>query len=97
MQNDIKPVPGAASDKAIPQAGQAMVVPSENALPNESVENAKTGGRIMTVAFAADETRPQELHGAVNYQKTTADPGQTPGFVAYTDLTRPKNTTAINS
>lgn len=74
-----------------------MVVPAEQALPNESMENARQGGRISTKAFEADETRPQELHGAVNYQKATADPGAAPGFVAYTDLTKPKNTGPINS
>ena len=97
MQNDVKPVPGQKTEGAVPQAGQAMVVPADKALPNESMENARQGGRIYTVAFAADETRPQELHGAVNYQKWTADPAQTPPFIAYTDLTVPKNTSAINA
>lgn len=95
MQNDVKPVPGTSTEKAIPQAGQTMVVPAENALPNESVENARQGGRIYTKQFEADETRPQELHGSVNYQQTTADPGAKPPFVEYTDLTRPR--TAIRN
>lgn len=104
MQNDVKPVPGQATDKAIPQAGQRMVVPAEKALPNEAHEPAtgvqdsdgRAGGRIMTTAFATDETRPQELHAAITYQERTADPGAKPPFVAYTDLTVPKNTTPID-
>lgn len=104
MQNDVKPVPGQATDKAIPQAGQTMVVPAEKALPREAHEPAtgvqdsdgRSGGRIFTKTFEADETRPQELHGAVEYQKQTADPGAKPAFWAYTELTRPKNTKPID-
>lgn len=104
MQNDVKPVPGKATDKAIPQAGQRMVVPAEKALPNEHHEPAsgvqdsdgRAGGRIYTQMFAEDETRPQELHGAVEYQKRTADPGAKPGFIPYTDLTAPKNTSPLD-
>ena len=88
MQNDIKPVPGKATDSALPQAN--MVVPAENVLPRTSEENARQGGSIFTKAFAADETRPQELHGSVQYQKDTADPGAVPKFVVYTDLTKPR-------
>jgi hypothetical protein len=90
MQNDVRPVPGPASQKAIPQAGQAMVVPAVNELPNESTEDARQGGRIFTQGFETDETRPQDLHGAVAYQQATADPGKKPAFVAYTDLTQPR-------
>lgn len=104
MQNDIKPVPGQATDKAIPQSGQTMVVPAEKALPNEAHEPAsgvqdsdgRAGGRIFTQPFAPDETRLQELHGAVEYQKRTADPGAKPPFIPYTDLTVPKNTSPID-
>lgn len=104
MQNDVKPVPGQATDKAIPQAGQRMVVPAQKELPNEMHEPAtgvqdsdgRAGGTIFTQPFAADETRLQELHGAVEYQKRTADPGRKPPFVAYTDLTAPRNTTPID-
>jgi hypothetical protein len=92
MQNDIKPVPGNATDKAIPQAGQAMVVPAVPEIPGTVEENAKTGGRIFTQGFEQDETRPQDLHGAVAYQQATADPGKTPQFIAYTDLTTPRST-----
>ena len=90
MQNDVKPVPGPSTNKAIPQA--TMVVEAENVLPNENTENARQGGRIETQGFEADETRPQDLHGAVAYQQATADPGAKPSFVAYTDLTRPRGT-----
>lgn len=90
MQNDIKPVPGGATPSEIPQAH--MVVEAENVLPNENTENARSGGQIFTKSFAEDETRPQDLHGAVAYQQETADPGSKPPFVAYTDLTRPRGT-----
>lgn len=104
MQNDVKPVPGQATDKAIPQAGQRMVVPAQNELPREAHEpqsgtsdsDGRSGGTIFTQPFAADETRPQELHGAVEYQKRTADPGAKPAFWAYTELTTPRNTTPID-
>ena len=104
MQNDVKPVPGQATDKAIPQSGQKMVVPASKALPREAHEpqsgvgdsDARGGGSISTVAFSADETRPQELHGAVEYQKRTADPGAKPAFWDYTRLTQPRNTTPID-
>lgn len=104
MQNDVKPVPGQATDKAIPQAGQKMVVPAEKALPREAHEPAtgvqdsdgRAGGRIFTKTFAEDETRPQELHAAITYQEQTADPGAKPPFWPYTDLTVPKNTTPID-
>jgi len=104
MQNDVKPVPGQATDKAIPQSGRRMVVPSENELPREAHEPAtglqdsdgRSGGSIYTAEFAEDETRPQELHGAVEYQKVTADPGAKPSFWAYTELTKPRNTTPID-
>ena len=92
MQGDIKPVPGPATDKAIPQSGQTMVVPAVPEIPGTAEENAKTGGRIETKPFEADETRPQDMHGAVKYQQTTADPGGTPKFYAYTDLTTPRST-----
>lgn len=104
MQNDIKPVPGQGTEKAIPQAGQRMVVPAQKELPREAHEpqsgvgdsDARGGGTIFTQPFAADETRPQELHGAVEYQKRTADPGAKPAFWSYTQLTQPRNTTPID-
>jgi hypothetical protein len=88
MQNDVKPVPGPATPSAIPQAHQ--VVAAENELPNEAMEDARGGGEISTKGFEADETRPQDLHGAVAYQQATADPGAKPKFIAYTDLTKPR-------
>lgn len=65
----------------IVEAGEAQT-------PGTVEENAKTGGRIYTAGFSEDETRPQELHGALQYQKTTADPGSTPPFYDYTELTK---------
>lgn len=91
MQNDIKPVPGAKSEVAIDQAH--MVVPNTTEEVGEASEgDAKGGGRIFTKAFEADETRPQDLHGSVNYQKVTADPAGVPKFYPYTDLTAAKGT-----
>lgn len=87
MQNDVKPVPGPATPSELPQAH--MVVENENVLPNENMENARGGGSIYTKGFDADECRPQDLHGAVEYQKQTSTEGKPP-FVAYTDLTRPR-------
>ena len=86
----VPPTKDAPTPSAIPQAH--MVVPAENELPNESTFDARGGGMIETCTYETDETRPQELHGSVEYQKTTADPGKAPGFVAYTDLTRPRGT-----
>jgi hypothetical protein len=90
MQNDVKPVPGPPTPSELPQ--QDMVVPAENALPRTEEENARMGGRISTVAFEADETRPQDMHGSVHYQETTADPGAKPAFWNYRELTRVKET-----
>jgi hypothetical protein len=89
---DIKPIPGSATEKAIPQAGQAMVVPAVEEIPGTSEENARQGGRIETKAYEGSETRPQELHGAVEYQRQTADPGGVPKFYDYTELTKPRET-----
>ena len=88
---NVKPTSGAATESAIDQAH--MVVPSTPETPGPAGEgNSKGGGEIYTCAFSETETRPQELHGSVNYQKTTADPGKAPSFIPYTDLTDPKGT-----
>jgi hypothetical protein len=85
---DVKPIGGAPTPEAIDQA--YMVVESERELPNEETFDARGGGKISTAAFGgSEETRPQELHGSVNYQKLTSTDGK-PGFVAYTDLTVPR-------
>jgi hypothetical protein len=85
MQNDVKPVSGGGKTP-----NEHSVVPAVNELPNESTEDARQGGRVVTKGFEADETRPQDLHGSVAYQQATADPGKKPSFVAYTDLTQPR-------
>jgi hypothetical protein len=82
----VAPTPGAATPAAIDQAH--MVVESSRELPNEETFDARQGGRIMTKAFEEDETRPQDLHGSVNYQKETSSAGK-PRFVSYTELTDP--------
>lgn len=87
---DVKPIPGEATEKAIPQAGQEMVEPAGRELPNESEHDARMGGRIYTCEHYEEETRPQEMHGAVYYQETTADPMEKPNFVKYTELTDPR-------
>lgn len=69
-----------------------MVVPAVEETPGTAEHDARGGGEIYTCAHSDDETRPQDLHGSVNYQKTTADPGKSPEFIAYTDLTRPRGT-----
>lgn len=87
---DVKPIPGPASEVAIDQA--RMVVPAERELPNEEEHDAKQGGNIYTCPFGgSEETRPQEMHGSVNYQKTTSTDG-VPNFVKYTELTDIKET-----
>jgi hypothetical protein len=86
---NVKPIPGPASDSAIDQA--RMVVEAENALPNTEEHNARTGGSIYTCQHSEGETRPQEMHGSVNYQKTTSTGGK-PNFVKYTELTDPRET-----
>lgn len=90
MQDDVKPVPGQKSEVAIDQAH--MVVPAVEETIGTQEENARQGGKIFTKSFEADETRPQDLHGAVNYQKETADPAKVPPFYSYTDLTKPRGT-----
>lgn len=87
---NIKPIEGPSTEAAIDQA--VMVVPAVAEATGESTEDAREGGRISTKAYASDETRPQELHGSVNYQKETSDPGQAPKFYPYTDLTLAKGT-----
>jgi hypothetical protein len=87
---DIKPIEGVATGEAIPQAGMEMVVPAGRELPNEEMNDARQGGRIFTEAYSSEETRPQEFHSSVKYQEATADPMQKPNFVAYTDLTAPR-------
>lgn len=84
---DVKPIPGAETTSVIDQA--RMVVPSENELPNEETHDARSGGSVYTCMHSETETRPQDLHGSVNYQKTTSTGGK-PNFVAYTDLTSPR-------
>lgn len=88
---DVKPISGAATPSAIDQAH--MVVPSENELPHEKEYDARGGGDIYTCEFGgSEETRPQEMHGSVNYQKTTSTEKAAPNFVAYTELTSPRKT-----
>jgi hypothetical protein len=89
---NILPISGEATEKAIPQAGMEMVIPSERELPNEEMNDARQGGRIYTCPYGSEETRPQELHSSVKYQEETADPAEKPNFVAYTDLTKPRET-----
>lgn len=87
---DVKPIPGASSESSIDQA--RMVVPAADELPNSQEHDAKQGGSIYTCPFGgSEETRPQEMHGSVNYQKTTSTDG-VPNFVKYTELTDPKTT-----
>lgn len=69
-----------------------MVVENSAESVGTMEENARQGGRIATKGFEENETRPQEMHGSVNYQKETADPGQTPKFNSYTELTATKGT-----
>jgi hypothetical protein len=86
---DIKPTKGAPTETAIDQA--RMVVPAVAEEPGLAGEtDAKGGGEIYTCAFSETETRPQDMHGSVNYQKTTADPGSAPPFIPYTGLTEAK-------
>jgi hypothetical protein len=85
-----EPTPGAATPAAIDQAH--MVTPAIEETIGTVENNARGGGSISTKPFDAGETRPQELHGSVNYQKETADPGQSPEFYPYTDLTKPRGT-----
>ncbi len=87
---DIKPIAGPSTEAAIDQA--VMVVPASAETIGTSEENARQGGRIYTCEHSETQTRPQELHGAVNYQKTTADPGKVPSFYDYTSLTANKGT-----
>lgn len=86
---DIKPIPGGATPVEIDQA--VMVVPAVAEATGENTEDARQGGSVFTKAWAQDETRPQELHGSVNYQKETSTDG-VPKFYAYTDLTMAKGT-----
>lgn len=90
MPSGKEPTPGAATPAAIDQAH--MVTPAVEETIGTQEENARQGGSISTKPFDSGETRPQELHGAVNYQKTTSDPGGVPEFYAYTDLTKPRGT-----
>lgn len=87
---NVEPIAGPSTESAIDQA--RMVVPAEKELPNEEEHDARQGGTISTKAFGgSEETRPQELHGSVNYQKTTSTGGK-PKFVGYTELTAPRET-----
>jgi len=85
---NIQPIAGKSTEAAIDQA--VMVVPAVAEATGENAEDAREGGRIFTKPYASDETRPQDLHGSVNYQKETADPGEAPKFYQYTDLTLAK-------
>lgn len=86
----VSPTSGAKTEVAIDQAH--MVVPNTSEEVGEAGEgDAKGGGTIFTKEFEADETRPQDLHGAVNYQKETSTTG-VPKFYSYTDLTATKGT-----
>lgn len=87
---DVKPIAGAATETDLDQA--RMVIPAVPETIGTSEENARQGGRIYTNQHSESETRPQEMHGAVNYQKITADPGGVPKFYPYTGLTIPKGT-----
>jgi hypothetical protein len=87
---NIKPIPERDTPAMIDQAH--MVVPNTAEAIGEQEEDARQGGRISTEAYNEEETRPQELHGAVQYQKETADPGQVPKFYPYVDLTANKGT-----
>lgn len=83
---EVPPIPGEATEKALPTSH--MVTPAEVEEPGELEHDARQGGRIETHAFSEEETRPQELHSAVKYQEETADPGEKPRFVEYTELTK---------
>ena len=87
---DVKPIAGPSTESALDQTN--MVVPAAVETIGTSEENARQGGRIYTCEHSGSETRPQEMHGAVNYQKTTADPGKAPTFYDYTSLTANKGT-----
>lgn len=83
-RDTVAPTSGAATPTAIDQAH--MVVEATAEAIGENTEDARQGGSIMTQAFSEGETRPQEMHGSVNYQKTTATDG-VPKFYDYTSLT----------
>jgi hypothetical protein len=85
-----EPTPGPKTEAVIDQAH--MVTPAVEETPGTQEKNARQGGSISTKPFDSGETRPQELHGSVNYQKETSDPGGVPQFYAYTDLTKPRGT-----
>lgn len=85
---NVPPIPGEATEAALPQ--QRMVVEAERELPNEETFDARQGGSIYTCMHSEEETRPQEMHSSVHYQETTADPGEKPNFVTYTELTKPR-------
>lgn len=95
---NIPPIPGPATESAIPQAGQGAPakVAQRQVLPREAHEPAtgfqdsdgRSGGSIYTKGWEQSETRPQELHSSVRYQEATADPAARPKFNAYTELTR---------
>lgn len=87
---NVEPIAGPSTESALDQA--RMVVPAESELPNSEEHDARQGGSISTKAFAgSSETRPQEMHGSVNYQKETSTGGK-PNFVKYTELTDPRET-----
>lgn len=87
-----EPVPPAKGPEpqAIDQA--YLVVENSAEEPGEATDDARTGGRIYTCMHEEDETRRPELHGAVAYQKETADPGEAPSFIGYTELTKARGT-----
>lgn len=77
------------------EEGRAEGIPQGRIVEGSKVEipglagegNAKGGGSISTASFSEEETRPQELHGAKEYQSRT---GEVPSLIRYTDLTQPK-------
>jgi hypothetical protein len=78
----------AASGPAVPPQGRIVEAAKFEEGGGDEMHDARQGGEIETVKFEEDETRPQELHGAADYQKETADPGKEPSLVRYTELTK---------
>jgi hypothetical protein len=75
---------------SVPQGRIIKENPEETVGLGPNGNAGKQGGSIMTAGFNEEETRTPELHGSLQYQKTTADPGVEPPFIRYTDLTAPK-------
>lgn len=62
-----------------------MVTPAQAETPGTTEHDARSGGSISTVSDP--QTRPQEQHGAKEYQSLT---GNVPTLIPYTELTTPK-------